>query len=251
MKPPKGMLTQPPQVATRSEGARQLMDLRWDYPVYKPKAAPAAEHGTDVEQARAALPREEALRILSGDDPRPLLVLRECEVCNKTDDALLSRNENNERTLILARWFHCVKLPVDVVKPDHPFNALFPTNDAEHLFVASRDGSAKQPLESDTSRVELWTAMERTLATSYDMDPGKTVKQVLMGLDRVDQLERKARDLEQRKGELMETPRVDPAKVRKVQTELETVQKDAAEARAAVARLFEAKPRAAQAGAAR
>ncbi len=243
VKAPKNMPTAPVATAPRSEGARKLMDLRWNYPVHKLAAPEAAEHGTSVEARRAALPREVALQVLAGDDPRPLLVLRECSVCNKTDDALLSRTENNERTLILARWFHCVKLPVDVVEPDHPFNSLFPTNDAEHLFVSAVDGSEKLPLESDTSRVSLWTAMEKTLAKSYDLDPSKAVKQVLHALDRVDQMETRIAELKVRKGELMETPRVDPAKVRKTQAEIEELEKDAAEAREAIERLFEAKLR--------
>ena len=245
------MPTSPPAVATRGEGARKLMDLRWTYPVHRPASAPAPEHGTGVEAPREALPRERALAALVAGDPRPLLVLRECAVCNKTDDALLSRNENNERTLILARWFHCVKLPVDVVESDHPFHALFPSNEAEHLFVSAVDGSAKQPLESDTSRVDLWSAMERTLAQSYEIDPGKAVKQVLHGLDRIDQLERKIQELEARKGELMETPRVDVSRVRKLQGEIDDLRKEAVQTTASVERMFEARPRDASKGAQR
>jgi hypothetical protein len=232
-----------PTAAPRSVGSRELLDLRWNYPVHVPEAAAPSEHGTGVEARREALPREKALEILAGNDPRPLLVLRECSVCNKTDDALLSKNESNERTLVLARFFRCVKLPVDVVDPDHPFNALFPNNDAEHLFVSARDGSVKKPLESDTSRAELWSAMESTLAHAYGLDAGKVTKQVLAGLDKVDECERKVTDLETRKGQLMETPNVDVAKVKKVDAELEAAKAYALAARAAVAKIFEVQPK--------
>ena len=250
MKPPK---SRPgiPTAAPRGVGSRELLDLRWNYPVHQVEAEPAAENGTTVEKRRAALSREQALAVLAGNDPRPLLVLRECTVCNKTDDALLSRTESNERTLVLARFFHCVKLPVDVVEPSHPFHELFPSNDAEHLFVSARDGGAKRPLESDTSRVELWSAMESTLAATYGIDAAKVTKQVLAGLDRVDESERKVTALETRKGQLMETPNVDVAKVKVVDADLQTARKEAEAARAAVAKVFQTQPKAAATGAAR
>jgi hypothetical protein len=241
-----------PTAAPRSPAARELLDLRWNYPVHVAAAAAPARHGTDVEARREALPRERALELLAADDPRPLLVLRECLVCNKTDDALLSKNESNERTLILARFFRCVRLPVDVNQADHPFHTVFPRADAEHLYVSARDGTARIPLESDTSRVELWAAMESTLAHAYGLDAGRVVKQVLAGLDKVDECERKVTDLETRKGQLMETPRVDVSKVKKLDADLELAKQAAATARAAVAKLFAVEPRApASAGIAR
>jgi len=250
MKPAKPRATVPTS-APRGVTSRELLDLRWNYPVHVVEAAAGSEHGTDVEARREALSREKALELIAGDDPRPLLVLRECTVCNKTDDALLSSNGSNERTLVLARFFRCVKLPVDVVDPSHPFNALFPTNDAEHLFVSVRDGSAKKPLESDTSRTELWSAMESTLAATYGIDASKVTKQVLTGLDRVDDCERKFTLLETRKGQLMETPNVDLAKLKSVDADLAAAKKDVEEARAAVAKLFQVTPKVPAAGAAR
>ncbi|MBL8862349.1 MAG: hypothetical protein JNK02_10090 [Planctomycetes bacterium] len=242
MKPAKIVRGVPTSVQ-RGVGSRELLDLRWNYPVHTADPAAAPAHGTGVEARRAALPREQAIAVLAGNDPRPLLVLRECTVCNKTDDALLSRTESNERTLVLARFFRCVKLPVDVVDPTHPFNALFPDNDAEHLFVSARDGSLKRPLESDTSRVELWSAMEATLLHAYGLDAAKVTKQVLAGLDRVDECERKVTDLETRLGALMETPNVDVTKVKKLDADLRAAKQAALAAREGVAKIFEVQPR--------
>jgi hypothetical protein len=250
MKAPKmkqGITTAAPRGVT----SRELLELRWNYPVHQVAAAPESEHGTSVEARREALPLEKAIEVLSGEDPRPLLVLRECKVCNKTDDALLSRTESNERTLVLARFFRCVKLPVDVVEPDHPFHALFPSNDSEHLFVALPGGVAKKPLESDTSRVELWSAMETTLAASYGFEANKVVKQVLALLDRVDEHERKLTGLETRKGQLMETPKVDVERVKKLDAEIVVAKADVEAARAEVAKLYKTLPTGAAAGAAR
>lgn len=240
-----------PTTAPRGVASRELLELRWNYPVHQAAAAPESEHGTSVEARREALPMDKAIEVLAGNDPRPLLVLRECKVCNKTDDALLSRTESNERTLVLARFFRCVKLPVDVVEPDHPFHALFPSNDAEHLFVSQPGLAARKPLESDTSRVELWSAMESTLAASYGFDAQKAVKQVLAILDRVDEHERKVTALETRKGQLMETPNVDVAKVKKIDAELALAKADVDAARAEVAQIYKTLPTAAAAGSAR
>lgn len=197
--------------------------------------APRSE-STGVRAARGALSREEALRHLAGRDPRPLLVLRECVVCNKTDDALLSKTESNEKTLIFSRWFHCVKLPVDVIEPSHPFNALFPSNDTEHLFVSAVDGSGKVPLESDTSQTELWAAMTKVLANAYAADPNSTYREIVRHLDLIDVLDGKARDLGLRQSALMETPKVDVAKVKKLEAEVADLKRQIAAERAEIDR---------------
>ena len=101
------------------------MELRiqWDHPVPpKPEVDPEAT----VAIPRRALPLEEALAVIRGNDPRPLLVLRECVRCTGTEDALLKRMEDNERTFLMSRWFHCVKLPPAVLEPEHAFHNLFP-----------------------------------------------------------------------------------------------------------------------------
>ena len=83
--------------------------------MYVPPEEPEAKHST-AKKKRKALSREDAFKVIAGNDPRPLLVLRECKVCNGTDDALLKGGIDNERTFLLSRWFHCVKLPVDVLE---------------------------------------------------------------------------------------------------------------------------------------
>ena len=68
---------------------------------------------------RKALEWNAAIEALAGKDERPLLVMRECARCNKTDDALLQPGSDNEKVLFLARWFHCVRLPIDVLSLIH------------------------------------------------------------------------------------------------------------------------------------
>ena len=177
-----------------------------------------------------------------------MLVVRECPVCEKTDDALLSKESDNEKTLILSRWFHCVKLPVDVTKADHPFNALFPDDDAEHLFVSDVDGAGKVPLESDTSRVELNASMTQVLSRAYAIDPNAPYKDIVRRLDRIDALDGNAHELALKKSELMETVNVDPARVKKLDAELNDVKTQIAAERGEIEKLskLELKPAGAQ-----
>lgn len=223
--------------APRSFASRKLLELDWSYPIQvRERAAPA--NVTAAEAPRVAHSREEALRLVAGDDPRPLLVLRECKVCNATDDALLARDADNERTLVLARLFHCVKLPVDVVEPDHPFHALFPGDDSEHLFVALRDGSGKIALESDTSRVELWSSMQRALAAAYAKEPEAIYKDVMSALEILDRAEARASDAERRRDELMQTAGADLAKVKRLDVDAKIARKQAVEAREKVKKAY-------------
>lgn len=171
------------------------------------------------------------MRIVAGNDPRPLLVLRECAYCNKTNDALLQPGEDNEKVMFLARWFHCVRMPIDVVQEDHPFHALFESNDAEHLFVVERDGTRKHPLESDTSRTELCKAMSDILADTYVKDPTPLYKGLHVYGDELDALDTQARDLASAKAKLMEARIPDRKKLAKIETEIASVTKKIADKR--------------------
>lgn len=233
----------PMSAPPRGASSKDLLRINWDFPTYNAEPAPKTD-ATTAREMRRALPRERALELLSGADPRPLLVLRECPTCNKTDDALLGEGIDNERTILMARWFHCVRLPQDVIQPDHPFNALFPTNDTEHLFVAARDGAGKMPLESDTSRAELWSSMSQVLSASYAKDATIAVKEIRHAFDKLDVLDQRVLDLEKRLAELMETPRIDSAKVQKQEAEVDGAKKDVATHKLAIEKLsnLELKP---------
>lgn len=210
----------------RGPSTKGILRIAWDYPVYSPPE-PETGNGTSVARPREALSREEALRVIAGKDLRPLLVVRECKVCNKTDDALLRPGAQNERTILLSRWFHCVKVPVDVLQPDHPFNALFPDTKSEHLFVSAADGSAKIPLESSTSRVELWASMTRTLASAYAKDPSGAAKDITRFLDKLDMLDERVLGLEKSRNALLETSgKLDARKLKKLEDEIESVRKE-------------------------
>jgi hypothetical protein len=211
--------------------------MQWDYAIQTPATQSSdGTSGTSVKPQREALPIEDAFRSIAGTDPRPLLVLRECSVCNKTDNALLRPGLDNERTIVLSRWFHCVKLPVDVIQPDQPFNALFPNNEAEHLFVSSVDGSNRIPLESDTSRPELWAAMTKVLAAAYTKDPAAAAKEIQRAHDRLDVLDAHLHGLERSRDDVLEG-QLDKERVKKLEKEIEATKKDLDSERKSIDRL--------------
>lgn len=187
--------------------------------MYTPPSV-AAEGRTTSKALRSALSAEDAFAAIAGDDPRPLLVLRECFVCNGTDDALLSRGVDNEKTFLFSRWFHCVKLPPDVLGDDHPFRNLFPGGKAEHLFMATRDGSLRIPLESERSRTELWSSMVQVLSADYRSDPSRSVAEIQGLLDELDTVDQKIAELQTRMEELLETKGPGDKKLDKVQGQL-------------------------------
>ncbi|MBK7645324.1 MAG: hypothetical protein IPJ19_20190 [Planctomycetes bacterium] len=211
-----------------------MLKLEWDFAVYQETQEPRSDE-TAPRVARSALPLEKALGVIAGEDPRPLLVLRECARCNKTDNALLSPGYDNEKVLFLARWFHCVKLPVDVIESDQPFHALFPSNEAEHLFVATLDGALRLPLESDTSRSELCSAMSKVLSQTYQKDPASLFRELHTMADQLDVLDARIRALEDKKTALKEARGASSKggdakkKLEKLDAEIESARKEIAD----------------------
>lgn len=115
--------------------------------------------------------------------------MRECLTCTGTDDALMTRQADNEKTMLLARWFHCVKLPPSVTEPDHPFHALFGDDEEAHLFVSDTDGSLRQNLDGAQSRTELWSDMDKVLSATYIKKYSSALKSVQKLLNEFDGLD--------------------------------------------------------------
>ena len=226
----------------RGSTTKSLLQMRWDYPVYR-DSEPKSD-ATAVKM-RKALAFDEALRFVAGNDPRPLLVLRECKTCNKTDNALLRPGSpDNEKTILYSRWFHCVKLPMDVIQADHPFNALFKDNDTPHFFVSTRDGVQRLPLESATSRTELWSSMSKVLGSAYKRDPSSSLKDVARELDQLDMLDTRIMNLEQQKGDLLENAgKLDATKLKKVEADIANARKALADTTRTIEKLMKAELR--------
>jgi len=171
------------------------LQIEWNYPLWKPaeKDQPDAPGTTVVAQIEHALPAAEAWKLTNDGDKRPLLVLRECERCKGTDHALINRELDNEQTLLLTRWFRCVKLPTNVLDEKHPLYKLFerskPGEPIPHLFFCDPDGGNKAPLPGNQSQTELWEVMYGFLERCYQGDAKKTVKELRSLLGQFDRLD--------------------------------------------------------------
>ena len=208
--------------------------MEWDYPVYVEKEEKV--DGSRAKKARRALSRAEAIQYIAGDDPRPLLVLRECKVCNGTDDALLKGGIDNEKTFVLSFWFHCVKLPADVMEEDHPFHNLFTEKQPEHLFVCSVDGSNHDPLQSETSRTELWSSMRDLLAKEYKSKPDSSVKKIAKLLDKMDLADERMSELTSRRDDVLEDEGPKSRKLPKINKKIKKEGEKRSELKEAVAK---------------
>ena len=188
---------------TRGPTTKNRLRLDWQYPVYAPKVETKPGE-TFAREARRSLPSERAFAAIAGEDRRPLLVLRECLKCSGTDDALLHSTEDNEKTMLLSRWFHCVKLPPDVLTEGHPFGSLFAEPNPPHLFVARWDGADVRPLNGAQSRRELWQVMEERLRADYVRDPTRALPDLYSVLAKYDLIDQKLEELRNRFDETIE-----------------------------------------------
>lgn len=124
------------------------------------------------------------------------MILRECDRCKGSDDALLSQTMDNEKTVLLAHYFRCVKFPVHVLDDDHPFTQLFDERHPPHLFFATPDGEEITPLEGNQSQSDLWKHMQRWIDRYYDGSSQKMLRElqgVLAQYDNVDSQEDEVR----------------------------------------------------------
>jgi len=240
-----GSTSNPYLPTPRGPTSRSLLAIDWDHAVVREPTSGEAGRTVAVMQ-RQALPLERAFAALAGDDPRPLLVLRECLSCTGTDDALLTRQADNERTMVMSQWFHCVKLPPDVLEADHPFHALFDGESGEspgHLFLAAADGRRRRDLNGQQSRTELWGLMEDQLAAHYAEKASPKVKALLRLLDDLDEVDGEIRDTEIRIDEEVESDRIDERKLAKLRRELADLEGEREDLRDEVARVSALAPK--------
>jgi hypothetical protein len=224
----------------RGPTSRVELKIAWEFPTYKEKLD--AEAGKTVaKRARHALDAAEAFTYLAGDDRRPLLILRECLKCNGTDDALMTRKEDNERTLLMSRWFHCIKLPPDVLSEDHPFHALFAGEKPGHLFFARWDGSQRKDLSGQQSRAELWDLMGSYLTAEYEKKIDSSVKELLALLDRFDRIDTDLLTVKDQMDELIEKGQAQSSKMGKLQQKLADLEAAKTKARSEAVQLSEVK----------
>jgi hypothetical protein len=172
----------------RHDESRRLLAVKWDHPaVLDPRAD--AGGPTQSEQRLVALSREEALAKLTAKDPRPLVVLRECERCKGSDHALLSRSLDNERLQLLLNFFHCVKLRPNAIEAQHPFRKLFDAEKPAHLMILTPDGALASGFDGNQTPAELEKALLAALEAQGERGAAKAASELLKLLDRYDLLD--------------------------------------------------------------
>jgi hypothetical protein len=200
----------------RGKTSKKLLELAWDYPVHKPET-----EGQTL--AVTALPRDQAFAEIADGDRRPVLVLRECSACAGSNLALLTTDASNDRTLLLARWFHCVKLEPEVVGDHHPYRNLFGARPS-HLFLSLADGSSTIDLDGRQSQNDLWKALSSTLRAAYGKDADKTTKALLSLLDDFDRVDAEIARIQGQLDQALEKDGARSTKIVELQKKLEAAQ---------------------------
>ncbi|MEM7204328.1 MAG: hypothetical protein AAF628_28975 [Planctomycetota bacterium] len=214
---------------SRQKTAKQLLEIDWQHPVWKPEVEDAGAGRTVSVMREYALPIDEAYALVADGDQRPLLILRECERCKGTDHALLSRTMDNEQTVLLTSWFRCVKLPPNVLGETHPFSNLFKQGEgvgSPHLFFADHNGAHHTPLPGDQAQSQLWRTMFAYLDRNYEGDARKSLKGLRKLLDQFDRLDSREQDVKARMEREIDKRGARSPKLRKLKRQLDELAKE-------------------------
>ena len=157
----------------RLKTAKSRLDAKWR------EHRPAEERVLDVQ---------EALQALRQDDPRPLLIVRDCDGCKNQEGDLLKRTLDEERLLLAMPWFHCVKLDSRALEEDHPYNQLFTGSKPAHVVLATWDGKRVINV-SHAGEKEIWHSMQMILQLSYKKSAARAMKGLTKILEQYDALE--------------------------------------------------------------
>ena len=125
---------------------------------------------------------------MRGDDPRPLLILRDCEGCKNKEGDLLKRTLVEERVLLATGWFHCVRFGHEVMEPDHPFHVIFEHERHPHIAMSSWDLKTFVQVHRAIPK-ELWKSMKRVLGKDYKKSAESAMKNITKLLTEYDALD--------------------------------------------------------------
>jgi hypothetical protein len=208
----------------RGPTSMERLKVDWLHPVPAPK--PAAGGTTTADP----LPLADVFAQLWENDQRPLLVLRECGECKGTDDALLSRSLKNDRTLLLTKWFRCVRMPAHVVEPTHPFYRLFQVlSNAEgtpHVFLLASPGADAVCFCGQQTQTQLWRGMGDVLAERYSKDATKAIREWLSILDTFDTIDARRLQLQEQLDAARANEGPESAKAKKLGESLEKLKEE-------------------------
>jgi len=217
---------------TRQSTSVEILDVEWDYPVASTFADDKGTGHTFASKAKVAWLAEDAFQKIAGDDPRPLLVMRECHACKGSEHALFSRRLNNEKTKLLLHWFHCIKLPAEVEKKNHPFHNLFHFKHGfrPHLFICTAEGQSKKVFTGAQPQSLLQRELNKLINISYAKKPKPAIQAMLKYLSKFDQYDLRESELLTQIDLAREASGPKSSRVKKVQKTLEKVRRNKAKA---------------------
>ena len=215
----------------RGATSKDRLRVRWVHPV------PAERSATETSAA-GPIPFQEAIqKMWDENDQRPLLVLRECSKCKDSDEAMLFRALDNERTLLLTRWFRTVRLPSHVAEAGHPFFNVFEGHGFEggwpHFFLLAHPGAKPVTFTATQTPSQLWKAMGEVIEQRYAKNVDKAIKEWQSLLETFDKVDARHRQLEDQLAEVRAEAGPDSARAKKLAEELKqnADERDAALAR--------------------
>lgn len=220
---PRGM----PISFERGATSKSRLKLDWVHPV-------PPERSGQATAAAGPLPLGDALDLLwAEDDGRPLLVLRECRLCQGSDGALLSRSLANDKTMLLTKWFRTVKLPAHVAENGHAFHNVFKGYEFEdgwpHFFLLAHKDAKPVEFSGTQTQSQLWKAMTDVLEDRYAKDPKRALKKWLSLLDSYDALDSRRRDLNEQLLEVRATKGPDSSRAKKLAKKLAELDEERAD----------------------
>jgi hypothetical protein len=210
----------------RGATSKDRLRIDWRHPV-------PPEHEGNETYVESALPLEQALRVMWEGDERPLLVMRECSFCATSDQALLSRTQNNDRTILLTKWFRVVRLPQHVTEPRHAFHnvfAGFPFKKEPHFYLLAHPWAQPVEFTGSPMQANLWKGMWTVLSERYSRDPNKAVKEWLSVLDQFDRLDALIKSTQEELDETRAKDGPDSARAKSLQKRLAEARKEHTEA---------------------
>lgn len=215
---------------TRQSTSKEILDVDWDFPVASTFEENQGSGHTFAAKAKVALAKEDAFKKISGEDFRPLLVMRECTRCKGSEHALFNRRFNNEKTKLLLNWFHCVKLPPECMEKDHAFHAVFATKYAytPHLFISMADGSKRMNFSGAQPQTLLQRELIKLIKASYAKNPKPAIKMMLRYLSKFDMYDLREQELLGMIDKVREEKGPKSSSYKRMQKKVDKVRKDKA-----------------------
>ena len=161
----------------RSHFSRRRLVIQWNYP----------QGGLEPLDAAAAL------REMHKADPRPLLIVRDSNEFENSDEALFGGQKDSELLILLTYWFKCIKVDRRVVtNTSHPFHALFAGEHPPYLLLVSGDDKTRIALGARLAQSKVTANLVGLLNAEYTKDTLAVAKTWLRLLGEYDRLEQAA-----------------------------------------------------------